>query len=638
MDIQYFEGRLHIEDYLDWERSVETFFEYMDVPMDKQVKYVACKLKVGASAWWQQVLQTRYREGKGPVRNWTRMKQLLRNQFLPTDFEQLLYIQYQHYNQGNQTVSAYTEEFYRLSARNNLNESNNQIVARYIGGLKEGIQDKLELNSVWSLSQAVNFALKAEMQLNRPVRTYNNRRSYSDNPLLDGKSSSSTIAKSAYKSHTPPGPATQTFENKALSKAKAPSKDNPYTRPTTLKCFRCFQPGHKSNECPNRQQVQLLEGKTETQPTAAEREAEEDYEEVEGDEGEPVMCILEKLLLASRQVSPTQRNAIFKTKCTISGKVCDLLIDSGCTENIISQSAVNALKLKTTKNPTPYKISWVKRGVEVPVSEMCRVNFSIGKHYNCEVLCDVIDMDVCHLILGRPWKFDTGVLYDRRTNSYSFEWKNRMLRLLPNSHSTPSSISGTRPALNIVTGKSLIRFGHEAKGILAVFVAEENSRPQTTLHPTALQQLLTEFEDIASTELPQELPPLRTIQHQIDLVPGATLPNLPHYKMSPTEHKAMQQLIDELIQRQMIQPSLIPCAVPALLVPKKDGSWRICIDSRSINKITIKYRFPVPRIEDMLDHLAGATIFSKLDLRSGYHQIRIWLGDEWKTAFKTRDG
>ncbi|XP_072150055.1 uncharacterized protein [Setaria viridis] len=156
--------------------------------------------------------------------------------------------------------------------------------------------------------------------------------------------------------------------------------------------------------------------------------------------------------------------------------------------------------------------------------------------------------------------------------------------------------------------------------------------------PPAVANILQEYADVFPKDLPPGLPPLRGIEHQFDLIPGAQLPNRAPYRTNPDETKEIQRQVQALLDKGYIRESLSPCSIPVLLVPKKDGSWRMCVDCRAINNITIRYRYPIPRLDDMLDELSGAIIFTKIDLRSGYHQIRMKLGDEWKTAFKTKFG
>jgi hypothetical protein len=156
--------------------------------------------------------------------------------------------------------------------------------------------------------------------------------------------------------------------------------------------------------------------------------------------------------------------------------------------------------------------------------------------------------------------------------------------------------------------------------------------------PEEVQELLDNFVDIVVDELPNSLPPISSINHHIILIPGEILPNKETYRLTPRENEEVRNQVQELLVKGLVRESLSPCVVPTVLSPKKDGGWRMCIDSRDINKITIRYKFPLPKMDDLMDFLSGANFFSKIDLKSGYHQIRMREGDEWKTTFKMNEG
>ncbi|CAI7741297.1 unnamed protein product [Closterium sp. NIES-54] len=175
-------------------------------------------------------------------------------------------------------------------------------------------------------------------------------------------------------------------------------------------------------------------------------------------------------------------------------------------------------------------------------------------------------------------------------------------------------------------------------GFVALVTNEDEGERKTRELPPAIQKLLEEFEDVLPDDLPDQLPPYRTHQHEIIEEPGSKPTFRAPYRLSPTELAVMKKQIEYLLDKGLIRPSISPYGAPVLFTPKPDGSLHTCIDYRALNKQTIKNKYLIPKIDDLLDQLRGATVFSKLDLRSGYWQIRMADNSIHKTTFRTQYG
>ncbi|GJZ42323.1 putative nucleotidyltransferase, ribonuclease H [Tanacetum coccineum] len=429
------------------------------------------------------------------------------------------------------------------------------------------IMDSVNMFDPMTLSDAYQRALAFEKQ--------NRRVGSSSSPAITCASGLGNVASRFAPSHDKAGGG----NTGSVSRASGSSG---------LKCFNCGEPGHRELECkkagkrhlfadPEGDNDAAYEEYEEALVYDEEPECEEEY--VSGDVGVNLV-VMRSCLTPKADGDDWLKHNIFQSTCTISGKVCTFVCDSGSCDNLIAAEAVQKLGLKTENHPKPYKLQWLKKGGEVTVSKCVHVPFSVGNTYKDNVWCDVVPMDACHLLLGRPWEYDRDITHNGRTNTYSFLFGGVKITLMPNKPKEVIS-KPTGTLLTLSQFEDELEMGDDVFVLIGKEVAEDSEIPE------AMIPLLEEFSDVFPDELPDGLPPLRDIQHHIDLEPGSQLPNRPHYRMSPREHEELRRQVEELVSKGHVRESMSPCAVPALLTPKKDGTWRMCVDSRAINKITV---------------------------------------------------
>ena len=326
----------------------------------------------------------------------------------------------------------------------------------------------------------------------------------------------------------------------------------------------------------------------------------------------------------------------------LQGSVCDqparFLIDSGSSGNFISSAFVerHGLDLGSSFDSS---IS-----VTLADGRSQKTQGIVDSAALClSTYCDQVDLHCLPLggfdvILGLPWLEALNPSIDWRKRTLSFRHGGKEHVLTPSFSLQCIAAADIRRGVRKKTIDEvyLVRAHEvETKPELHVNAMESNSSPSSSNR--AEQRMFAEFRDVFA-DLPAGLPPEREVDHRIELTSGSAPASRPMGRMSPKELDELKKQLQELTEMGFIQPSKSPFGAPVLFVKKKDGTMRMCVDYRALNSITIKNRYPLPRIDELFDRLQGAKVFSKIDLRSGYHQIRIHPDDVPKTAFRTRYG
>jgi hypothetical protein len=241
----------------------------------------------------------------------------------------------------------------------------------------------------------------------------------------------------------------------------------------------------------------------------------------------------------------------------------------------------------------------------------------------------VLPISAFEAILGYDWLQDHSPMEcDRKTNVISFVDEN-----------VPLILKGDVGEDSLMVQQVSISQLHKwekLNEVWAFLLVEAKVDQQSHLQHADVQCVLMEFTELFT--IPNQLPPSRVYDHYIPLVPRAVPMNSKPYRYSPFHKDEIEREVNALLEAGLITPSVSPFASPTLLVKKKDGSWRFCVSYRKLNDMTIKNRFPMPLVEEILDELSGTQFFTSLDLRAGYHQIRMGETDEFKTTFKTHQG
>ncbi|KAD5802711.1 hypothetical protein E3N88_14071 [Mikania micrantha] len=633
-----FTGKEGAAGLLRWIEEMETKLKISQCLEEHKVSYAACSLKDLALTWWNTQAKTL---GSATVDSmgWNDFKTLIRSEYCPITEIQKLQEEFWNHSMIGADCLAYTDRFHELTCLlPDMFPTEASLIEKYIKGLIRQIRGMVTAAEPTTLKHTVllttkltNEAVRSGTLSLKPQTVHSSsdvgtsnvskgtkRKWFGKNktrvPAEIGQNKptvknygANVPERKAYTGqapkcnkfplhHTGPCPVCLNYNRvghyaKYCNLPAQPRNQAPrQTTQINRSCYKCGSPDHFMRNCPNNNTNLGTEARGRAFQIGA-TEARHDANIVTG-------------------------------TFLINNLYASVLFDTGADKSFISPEFASLFALPAVELETPYIIE-LANGKLIKTNSVIQGCFlNLNDHlFNIDLL--PIELGSFDVVVGMDWLSD---------NQAEVVCQNKVIRItLPNGNTL--IVQGERAGrkLGIISCMRAQKFLRKGCYAFLAHVTEHNSSPKQITDIPVVKDFPEVFpEDISG------LPPVRQVEFRIDLIPGAAPVAKAPYRLAPSEMQELSGQLQELLDKCFIRPSFSPWGAPVLFVKKKDGSFRMCIDYQELNKLTIKNRYPLPRIDDMFDQLQGATYFSKIDLRSGYHQLRVYEDDVPKTAFRTR--
>ncbi|GKD06404.1 putative reverse transcriptase domain-containing protein [Tanacetum coccineum] len=634
-----FKGTEGVVGLTRWIEKMESVFNISGCAVENRVKFATCTLLDAALTWWNSQIRS-----LGPVAytmTWDVLKKKMTDKYCPLGEIKKLEIELWNLKVKGNDVLAYTDRFQELALIcTKFVSTKTEKVDKYVSGLPDNIYGNVKSARPKTLDETIELANDL---MDQKLRTYAERQSDSKRKADDiSRNNQQPFKKqNVAKAYNLGTAEKKTYEG---NMPKCTKCQRHHHGPCTLKCHKCNKIGHFARDCRSTGNTNATNNRGGNGPNPKGNGCFEcgnpghfkrdcpKLKNKNGGNGNAQGWVY-AVGNAERNGNATgnpDSNVVTGT-FLLNNRYASILFDTGADRSFVSAAFSSLIDIIPTPLDNHYDVE-LADGKIVGVNTIirgCTLNF-LNHPFTIDLM--PVELGSFDAIIGMDWlrRHHAVIVCDEKLVRVPFGNETLVFR-------GAESYIGRESRLTVISCSKVQEYMAKGCHVFLAQISAIKEDDKSEGKQVKDVPIVRDFPEVFPEDLPG-LPPVRPVEFQIDLIPGAAPVARAPYRLAPSEMKELSEQLQELSDKSFIRPSSSPWGAPVLFVKKKDGSFRMCIDYRELNKLTVKNRYPLPRIDDLFDQLQGSSIYSKIDLRSGYHQLRVREQDIPKTAFRTRYG